>query len=698
MKIFFSFITLLLVSSISFCQIKINPNKIDIVRDSFGVPHIFAKTDAEVSYGLAWAEAEDDFESMQQLLLPTKGLTGKVIGKKGAAIDYAFALLRCHQITEEKWSTLTPEFLKLIDGYVQSINQYAITHPKEVLHKKLFPVTVKEYIATSVFALAAFNGVDGALQRIFNNKEWEVPEMNKKGSNSASIHSNKTTTGEAFLLVNAHQPNTGPQAFYEAHICSEEGLNVMGGLLAGGPCILHGVNENLGWAHTVNYCDRMDEFQLEINPKNELQYKFDGEWVDLEVKTIKLKIKGIPIGIKRKIYWSKYGATMKNKQGFFSIRLGANMKIGALQQWYEMNKAKNYTQFYAALSKQELSMFNIMYADRFDTIFYINNALMPIRPSFKEQLFSSFKTSSLNDHHNWLRTVPGNTSKTLWTNFRKINELPQYINPSSGFLFNTNHSSFLATSKNDNLNWSNYPLEDGWENYHLNRSVRFLELFPQNEKLSYEKFKQIKFDNQLPATLQFPYKIDSMLLLSTTDYAEYASLITTFKNWDKIGDVDSKGAAIFLLTYEYLKKLLTGQPPRLITKNEAIETFKHVHNYLQTNFGKTDISLGDLQKLVRGDKEWPLGGFPDVLSPQWTAPYKNGRLKSIGGDGLIMFVRFAKDSLPKIETINMYGASAKPGNKHFDDQVEMYLQQKTKTMTLDKATVYKNAERVYHPE
>ncbi|MEO6542305.1 MAG: penicillin acylase family protein, partial [Ferruginibacter sp.] len=86
-----------------------------------------------------------------------------------------------------------------------------------------------------------------------------------------------------------------------------------------------------------------------------------------------------------------------------------------------------------------------------------------------------------------------------------------------------------------------------------------------------------------------------------------------------------------------------------------------------------------------------------LLSPQWTEPYFNGRLKSIGGDGLIMFVRFQKQGLPKIETINMYGASAKPGNKHYDDQVEMYLQQKTKTMTLDKATVYKNAERVYHP-
>ncbi|MEP7254583.1 MAG: penicillin acylase family protein, partial [Ferruginibacter sp.] len=634
--------------------------------------------------GLAWAEAEDDFRSMQEVILPAKNLMASVQGKKGAAGDYAFALFRCKEITEEKWNTLTPAFLKLIDGYVQGFNAYAKKHREEVLHKKIFPVTVKEYVSSSVFALTIFNGADQTLFRIFNNNEWQASELNMKGSNSAAVSSSKTTTGEAFLLINAHQPNTGPQAFYEAHICSEEGLNVTGGLLAGGPCILHGVNENLGWAHTVNYCDRLDEYQLEMNPANPLQYKFDGQWIDLEVKTIKLKIKGIPINVKRKIYWSKYGATMKNEQGFFSMRLGANMKIGVLDQWYQMNKAKNFTEFYTAINRQELSMFNIMYSDRYDTIFYINNALMPVRDSAS--------------NYNWKKTVPGNTSKTLWTQFRAEKELPQYINPKSGFLFNTNHSSFFATAAADNLNPSAFAKTDGWELYHLNRSVRFLELFPQDQKLGYEKFKQIKFDKQLPAVMQYPYKLDSMFSLNENEYPTLAPLITIFKNWDKRGDATSKGAAIFLLTYEHLKKTLLGQAPRSITRQEAVETFTYVNNYMQTNFGKTDITLGDLQKLVRGAKEWPLGGFPDLLSPQWTEPYENGKLKSIGGDGLIMFVRFEKNTLPKIETINMYGASAKPGNKHFDDQVEMYLHQKTKTMTLDKATVYKNAERVYHPQ
>ena len=682
-----AFLTILVscIVTRSFTQLTIDPSKIDIVRDSFGVPHIFAKTDTEVAYGLAWANAEDDFKSMQEVVLPAKGLMGKVQGKMGAAGDYAFALFRCKEITEERWSLLSPEFIKLIEGYVQGINAYAASHPSEVLHKKIFPVTPKEYIASSVLALTVFNGAGDALQRIFANKESTVSFQGgmEKGSNSAAVHYSKTETGENYLLINAHQPNTGSQAFYEAHICSEEGLNVLGGLLAGGPCILHGVNENLGWAHTVNYNDRMDIYQLEMNPANSTQYKFDGQWVTLEEKKVKLKIKGVPITIKRKIYWSKYGPTMKNKQGYFSIRLGGWMRIGALEQWYKMDKAKNFTEFSQAIGSQELSMFNIMYADRHDTIYYINSGLVPIRKY---------------GEYNWRRTLPGNTSKTLWTNFRTIKEHPQYINPKSGFLFNTNHSSFFATDSADNLRFRDFPLTDGWENYHNNRSVRFLELFPKNEKLSFEKFKQIKFDKQLPAALRYPYGIDTMKLLNKNNYPEFASLITEFKNWDKKGDANSKGAAIFLLTYQHLAKTLNGQSSRPITTAEAIETYKYVKDYMTTHFRRTDIMLGDLQKLVRGNKDWPLWGFPDLLSPQWTSPYKDGKLKSTGGDGLIMFIRFPKNNLPIIETVNIYGASAHPGNKHFDDQVEMYLQQKTKKMTLDKKEVYRTAERVYHPK
>jgi len=661
---------------------QIDPQKVTIARDQYGVPHIFAKTDPEVSYGLAWAHAEDDFESLQKVALPSKGLMGRVYGKDAVGADYAFALFRCREITEEKWTTLSPEFIRLIEGYVQGLNDYAQKHPEEVLHKDLFPISLEDYIASSVLALTVFNGGDKALSAIFSNKVDPLIDFDKMGSNAIAIHPSKTQTGEAFLAINAHQPNEGPEAFYEAHVNSEENWNALGGLLAGGPCILHGVNENLGWAHTVNLCDRMDIYQLQMNPKNADQYLYDGQWVDLEKKKIKLLIKGVPIPISRDLLWSKYGATMKNDQGVFAIRLGANMEIRALEQWYRMNKAKNYTEFYNAIGLQGLSMFNIMYADRRDTIFYINNALMPVRNPSPE--------------FNWKNTLPGNTSKTLWTSFQKIGELPQYVNPKSGYLFNTNHSSFLATAQEDNLRPTAFPVQSGWETNQNNRSVRVMQMMPTG-KIDYATFKKIKFNRQLPTPLQYMYGVDSLFLMKREEYPQYDSLLQVLQSWDRKGDAESKGAAVFLLIYENVSKAMRGKEPQQLTKLECENTLRSVQDYMRKNFGTMDLKLGDIQKLVRGDKEYPAPGLPDLLAPEWGVAWKDGKRKITGGDAYVAMVRFPKTGLPIIETVNTYGASSKKGSPHFDDQVSLFLKQQLKPMTLDKAKVLAEAKRVYHP-
>jgi len=663
---------------------QINPANITIARDSFGIPHVFAPTDPEVAYGIAWAHAEDDFETLQLVVLSGKGKLGTGLGKKGAEGDYVIKLLRIRQTVEEQWNTLSPDFVALIKGYVAGLNAYAKKYPGKVKYKKAFPFTEKDYMTAVVFSISLFCGVDDALPQILGGKVATIPGFNPQGSNAFAMNSVKTTTGESFLAINAHQPNTGPVAFYEAHLQSEQGWNMLGGLFPGGCLIFHGTNENLGWAHTVNYQDKLDIYQLEMNPANKNQYKFDGQWIDLEVNKAKLKVKGIPVTISKKIYWSKYGATLKTGKGVFSLRVPATMDIKALEQWYRMNKAKNFTEFYKALSMTSLPMFNIMYADRYDTIFYVSNGKMPKR--------------NPDPKYNWKSTLPGNTSATLWTEFKSIKELPQYINPPSGYLFNTNHSPFLATDKVYNLDKNKFDLTDGWETYHNNRSQRVTELI-NSEKTDYSTFKRIKFDQQLPKELKYTYSIDSMLNLNAADFPHLKDIITTFQAWDRKSIASSRGAAVFLLTYYYLADRLKGVPSRKITKAEAAETYQYVYDYMLKYFGKTDLTLGDIQKLVRGDEERPAWGFPDVLAPSFSEPYKNGMRKVTGGDAYICFVRYPRDGgLPKIESVNTFGASMNPSSPHFKDQWGMFQAQQTKPMTLDKKEVLIKAKAVYHPQ
>ena len=662
---------------------QINPANITIARDSFGVPHIFAPTDPEVAYGLAWAHAEDDFATLQLMILSGKAKMASALGKQGAQADYVVNLLRCRQLVEDQWNTLSPDFIKLVDGYVQGLNEYAKSHPEAIKYKKAFPFNNKEYLAAGIFSLSIFCGVDRTLPKILGGKVGTIPGFSSEGSNAFAFHPSKTTTGEAFLAINAHQPIEGPVAFYEAHLQSEQGWNILGGLFPGACLVFHGTNENLGWAHTVNSPDIIDIYQLQMNPANNNQYKFDGEWFELEVRKAKIKIKGIPIAISKKVYWSKYGATVKTKNGVFSMRLPANMDCKALEEWYRMNKARNYTEFYKAVSMTSLPMFNIVYADRHDTIFYISNAKLPLR--------------NPDPAYNWKGTLPGNTSATLWTKFKPVAELPQYTNPASGFLFNTNHSPFLATDEKSNLNAIRYDLKDGFETYHNNRSARVTELMKGVGKMDYEHFKKIKFDRQYPEQFVFPYGIDSLINLSIAEYPLLKEVITQLQHWDHRAVVNSKGAAVFLLAYEYISKQLNNSPSRELTKAESVETYQYINDYMLTNFGTVDLTLGDIQKLARGKDARPGDGLPDILAAAYSKPYLNGTRNITTGDAYICFVRYPKTGLPIIESINTFGASQLPNSPHYKDQMTMFQNQQTKHMSLDKKEVLQYAEKIYHP-
>ena len=666
----------------------INVDKINIARDSFGVPHIFAPTDPEVAYGIAWAHAEDDFTTIQTLLLTGKGQLATYLGKKGAPVDFVVGLLNTKATVQAQIGQMDPKFLALIKGYLMGLEAYANAHPKEVLNKHVFPITIEEYLSATVFSVAVFCGVDKTLPKILNGSIPQLAGFTGEGSNTFAIHANKSTTGENMLVINAHQPIEGATAFYEAHLQSEEGWNILGGLFPGAPLIFHGVTPNLAWAHTVNFQDKIDVFQLQTDKSHPGEYKVDDNWLPLQKRKIKLKIKGVPFPIFKTVYNSIYGPTVATPDGqYFSMRLPSLMDAGAMQQWYDMNKATNFTSFKKALEQNHLPMFNIMYADNKDTIFYISNGKMPYR--------------NTDTSYHWNSTVPGNTMATLWTKFKPLSELPQQLNPASGYLFNTNHSPFLATDAQYNLDPKKYDVNDGYETYHNNRSQRAKDLMDPLNKISYADIKRIKFDRSLPTKILFPYGFtaDSMFLVDENNYPALANIITTLKKWDHAAVAESKGAAIYNIAYYLVPQVMEGRKNDKLTIQEAVVVYEKIDEYLKKNFGRTDIVLGDLQKLVRGDESWPQGGMPDVLAAVMSESYKNGTRKMNSGDAYINIVRFPKDgSLPHIESINTFGASMHKESPHFADQRAMYQAQVLKPMTLDKNIVLKNAEKVYHPE
>ena len=684
MHINYIFYILLILNLTTLCS-QINPKNIEIVRDEYGVPHIYGKTDAEVAYGLAWAHSEDDFKTIQEGYLAGNGLLSKYIGVNGAGADLITQVIGSKETVDKLFHTLSPEFVKILEGYSHGINKYAETYPEKVLIKKLFPITPKKMARYSFLQLFIANGADRLVRNVIENKvtrDFEYKDM-MNGSNAIALNSNKTGKKETFLAINPHQPFDGPTSWYEAHLVSEEGTNIMGATFAGAPCILIGVNKHLAWTHTVNYPDKADIFKLQMHPKKNKIYLVDDKEYKLETKKAKafIKILGLPIKISRKFYKSIYGPTLKNKSGYYSIRTPSLYNIKSLEQWWKMNKAKSFSEFYKIIKSRNLPGYNIGYADKNDTIFYISNGIIPIR----------------NERYNWNGVVPGNTKKTLWTEYYKVEDLPQVINPKSGFIYNANHSPFKSTDKNNNPKAEDFSKTMGYELYDNNRSTRILQLLESFEKIDFETFKKIKNDRTFPTPLNYNYiDINNVFEMVPENYPKITKLLQSIQSWDKTADADSFGAGTYAMFYYEINKHYQPYINKKYSKEHIAEILLDVKNKMVKNFKSTKVKLGDFQKLVRGKKELPIFGLPDVITAMRGVKYKNGMIKISHGESYIGLVRFTENG-PEYESISPYGTSDDPKSPHFNDQMEMLSKFKTKKMTFSREKIYANSQKIYNP-
>ena len=679
--VFFIFISCSIFSQ------KVDVNNIEIIRDKYGVPHIYSNTDKELAYGLAWAHSEDDFKTIQEAYLAGNALLSKHIGFRGAPVDFLTQLIQSEEVIDSLFETIDKKFIEVAEGYAQGINRYAELNPEKVLVKKLFPITPKKMLKYSFLQLFISSEGDRAIRAIFENdfESLNFQRRNELGSNLFSFSTKKTNNGETYMAVNTHQPLDGPTSWYEAHLESKEGTSIIGATFAGAPCILTGSNKNLAWTHTVNRPDKTDIFQLEMVKNSKRKYYFDNKVLKLKKYRGKafINILGIPIRVSKKYYSSVYGPTLKNKTGFFSVRTGSLFKVRALEQWWKMNKATSFDEFYSILEMNEIPGYNIGYADKDDNIFYISNGLIPIR----------------NDKFKWTGVLPGNTSETLWTDYYKTHELPQVINPESGYIYNANHSPFKSTSIDENPNPKDFASNMGFETFDNNRSTRIFELVESYKSIDYEDFKKIKYDNKFPTPFNYNFMdVNKIMEMKPDDYPDIADLLKQIQNWDRSTDAASTGAGAYAMFYYTLadKYFYKSYYDRNFSKSLIADCLVEVKKRMKKYFNSTIIKLGDFQKLVRGDKEMPIFGMPDVITAMNASKYKDGKVQVTHGESYIQLVKFSSKGT-EIESIISYGSSDNEESPHYHDQMEKYSKFQTKKMSFDRDWVLNNSKRIYNP-
>ena len=638
--------------------------RVRIVRDRWGVPHIFGKTDADVGYGIAIAHAEDDFRNLEDVIAMVRGRGGAITGASGAKFDYAGAFLGANATAAAHYATLSPATRRLLAAYAQGLNEYAAKHPGEHRLRGLFPVNGQDIAAGFVLRSPFFFGLDRPLSALIENQTppRDAGPPDERGSNAFAVSGRRASDGVTRLLVNSHQPWEGGVTWWEVVVHSDEGWDFAGALFPGAPFPLLGHNKTLGWTNTVNRPDLVDTYKLTVNDAG-TQYRFDGKWLPLAKSRAWLRVKFGPLvlPVPRTLYRSVHGPVIRNDNGFFALRYASIGDIRPVEQYYRLNKAKDFAQWKAVMAMQAIGGTNFIYADAAGHVGMFYNARFPVRaPGF-----------------DWKGVVPGDTSKTLWTTYHLFSDYPMVVDPPAGWVANSNNNPFLSTMPADEQQRAAFPAEMGIENYVTNRALRYQSLFAAlgDKPISRADLLTIKFDKGYDKAGWAGDWYREVMALDTAKAPDLAAAQKLIGTWD--WTLDCKGDADTIVTtafaqaarFAYLSK---PRPDTAAALRAAVD-------HLTQHFGRIDVPLGDFQRLRRGETDLAVCGGPETLRAIIGDLAPDGRRVGNNGDGFIMLIEWARDGFVTTRSIHQFGAATvRPQSPHYADQSPLFVREQWK--------------------
>ncbi len=658
-----------------------------IIRDRYGVPHIYGARDVDAAFGLAYAHAQDDWKTIEEVLFFSRGVLAQRKGKDAAIPDYLVAALNVPGDVHAKYDTdLPPETRALAEAYADGVNLYC-AEQKNRCAAGAAPVTGEDIVAGFVSRTPFFYGLDEQLAAIFEgNVEiaeaaaqsrealLKIPRGFETGSNAMAVAPSRSSDGHTRLMVNSHQPYTGPVAWYEARVKSEEGWDMIGGLFPGAPLILVGAGPNLGWGLTVNKPDLVDVFALSVdNEKKPTRYRFNGAWKDLEISPVKFRVKlfgPFSLPVTRSKFRSVHGPVFVTDQGVFAVSYGGAGNVRAIDQWYRMNKATSFSEWSSAMEMLAIPSFNAVYGDGEGTIAYFYNMAIPERSADVD----------------WAKAQPGDDPDLLWTGVRPFGTAPEVINPASGYVVNSNHTPFEASAPDDNPNQTDFPPHYGIANKTTNRGLRVQALYGGDASITEDEFLAYKFDHSYADNSRVMELVKNLVANEEAQADEMlAPALELIAGWDGAVTPGSRAAALAVLTAQKARGYLLNDQGA--ETPDAVAALRTVSAGLKTGFGRIDPPWGDVVRLKRGDVDLALKGGPDTLRAVYPGgDPAQGALEALGGDTYILYADWNGSRDIEIKTIHQFGAATlDEASPHYADQAPIFVAEEWKSppMTLE---------------
>lgn len=695
--------------------------RVNIITDQWGIPHIYGKADADAVFGLMYVQCLQNFARVERNYLEVMGRLSEVEGERMLWDDVQMQLI--YDTAEAKRDyERSPEWLKkLCVAFADGVNYYLHLHPqtKPAVLQKFEPWFPLMYTDGSISATQmadittndtrALYGESKDASTSFNEHRNELTGWKETGSNGFAIAPARTKNKAAILYINPHV------TFYfrtEVHLVSEEGLNVYGAATWGNFFVYQGFNEHCGWMHTSSYADVADTYLEKIEKVGTEAYQFyDGKRLPVRSKPLIVRYKKDGALIEKKLtgYYTSNGPVMGSRNGVWISLRERNRSLDALQQSWLRTKSKNYADYRRTMELRSNNSNNTVYADAGGNIAYWHGNFIPLR----------------NKAFDYALPVDGSTSATSWKGVHPLKDIIQLLNPASGWIQNCNSTPFTASGKSSPRKEA-YPAYMAQEGENM-RAVNAARLLGSRTNLSLDDVialgydrKLSAFDILLPALFSAYQQLDSSNALKK----ELELPIRYLQQWDRYSSASSIATS---LAIEWGERLLHKAPrPKndyeatnqqgafrwlatQVPPMEQLLLLQQTLKELTDQYKSWQVAWGDINRFQRNERSTNTG-FDDA---QWSVPsplasatfgglpaYNSSRFNTVKrygfrGNSFVAAVEFGKRLRAK--TIMTGGESFDSSSPHFTDQAEGFLNGRFKEINFYKEDVEKHKKREWKP-
>ena len=688
---------------------------VTITRDDWGIAHVHGKSDADAVFGMAYAQAEDDFNRVETNYLNAMGRLAEAEGESAIWRDLRMKLFIDPTDLQRDYADSPPWLKQLMNAWADGLNDYLATHPD------VHPRVIKHFEPwmalsfsegsiggdiehVSLDPLQAFYGHDDqAVASVDTPSSWVEPS----GSNGIAIAPKLTVDGHALLLINPHT------SFYfrsELQMSSDQGLDAYGAVTWGQFFIYQGFNRHIGWMHTSTTADNVDEFaETIVHQDGKLFYHYGNQLRAVTTRQLSVPYRQTDGSLATRsftVYATHHGPIVRTKDGKWIAIALMNTPLQALEQSWLRTKASDYASYMKVAELKANSSNNTIFADDKGEIAYLHPQFMPRR----------------DDRFDYTKPVDGSDPATDWHGLFTLDALPHLLNPPNGWVMNTNDWPYSAAGPYSpkRVDFPRY-MDSVGENP---RGVHATLLLTDQQGFTLESLISLAFDSYLPEfARQLPILINDYDALAANDPLkhELAGQIALLRGWNYRWGITSMPTTLAVFWGDILwdKMDKADNAEGLSVYDRMAETagatlrlqaLREASDRLQKDFGSWGTPWGEVNRYQRldGDIVQPFNDAKPSIPVPFTSS-RWGSLASFGahrwpgtkryygtsGNSFVAVVEFGDKVHARAITAG--GESGHPGSTHFNDEAERYTTGDLREVYFWPEELEGHVERVYHP-